>query len=284
MIFRKTLACVFVITATLLLLFISGCVDSPKETITSIPTTPPNTPPEAVAHSSPFSIYEGDSVSFNGLSSEDSDGSIVSYQWNFGDGESGTGATLSHKYSNAGTYTVLLTVVDDGGLKDAYAFKIIVKTKPKPIAYGYITTIALDEMKTELIKLDDDYDKYELETNVGTISYRGYTYQTHRVTFWEHGVKKIVNNVIEYELTLVTPSLKYDAKVFGYVTTITFDRKTELIKFSDNYDKYELEENVDTVSYRGYTHQTHRVILWRGDTKRVINNVVEASLGRRNIY
>ncbi len=282
MVFRKTLACVFVITATLLLLFISGCVDSSKETITSTPTTPPNTPPRAVAFAYPSSINEGDSVSFNSLSF-DFDGSIVSYQWNFGDGESGTGATLSHKYSNAGTYTVLLTVVDDGGLKDTDSIEIIVK-KPKPIAYGYITTIALDKMKTELIELDDNYDKYEVETNVGTVSYRDYTYQTHKVTFWRDGVKKIVNNVIEYELTTVIPSRRSEPKVFGYVNTITFDKKTELIEFDDNYDKYELEENVGTVNYRGYTYQTHRIILWRGDTKRVINNVVAYHLGRRYFY
>lgn len=150
--------------------------------------------------------------------------------------------------------------------------------------YGYITTIALGEMKTELIELNDEYDKYEVETNVGTVSYRGYTYQTHRVTLWRGDVKRIVNKVIEYELHTRNPSVRSEPKVFGSVTTITFDKKTELIEFDDNYDKFELEENVGTVSHRGYTHQTHRVILWSGDTKRVINNVVAYDLRRRYFY
>lgn len=269
------------ITTTLLFLSISGCVDSSKEIITSTPITPPNTSPVAVARASSFSIYEGNYVSFNGLSSKDSDGSIVSYQWDFGDGKFGTGATLSHEYSNDGSYTVLLTVIDDSGLEDTDSIRIIVK---QSIAYGYITTIALDKMKTELIELDDNYDKYEVETNVGTVSYRDYTYQTHSVTFWVDGVKKIINNVVEYELMTMNPSVRSEPKVSGYVNTITFDRKTELIKFSDNYDKYELEENVDTVSYRGYTYQTHRVILWRGDTKIVINKVIAYSLKKGYFY
>lgn len=154
----------------------------------------------------------------------------------------------------------------------------------KPIAYGYVTTIALDEMKTELIELDDKYDKYEVETNVGTTSYRSYTYQTHRVTFWRGDVKKIVNNVIEYELKTRNPSVRSEPKVFGSVNTLTFNKKTEFIEFDDNYDKYELEENVGTVDYRGYTYQTHRIILWRGDTRRVINNVVAYHLRRSYFY
>jgi PKD repeat protein len=52
-------------------------------------------------------------VSFNGSASSDPDGSISSYAWNFGDGATGTGATSSHTYAAAGTYTVQLTVTDN---------------------------------------------------------------------------------------------------------------------------------------------------------------------------
>jgi hypothetical protein len=50
-------------------------------------------------------------VSFDGSASRD-DGSVASYDWDFGDGSTGTGATTSHDYA-PGTYTAALTVTDD---------------------------------------------------------------------------------------------------------------------------------------------------------------------------
>lgn len=40
---------------------------------------------------------------------------IVSYDWNFGSGRTGSGVTISKGYDTAGTYTVTLTVTDDAG-------------------------------------------------------------------------------------------------------------------------------------------------------------------------
>ena len=53
--------------------------------------------------------------SFNGSGSTDSDGTIATYAWTFGDGNSGSGQTTSHTYASAGTFTVSLTVTDNGG-------------------------------------------------------------------------------------------------------------------------------------------------------------------------
>ena len=47
--------------------------------------------------------------------STDSDGSIASRSWTFGDGATSTAANPSHTYAAAGTYTVKLTVTDNGG-------------------------------------------------------------------------------------------------------------------------------------------------------------------------
>jgi PKD repeat protein len=41
---------------------------------------------------------------------------IVSYAWDFGDGQTGTGGIVTHHYLSAGTYEVSLTVVDNSQL------------------------------------------------------------------------------------------------------------------------------------------------------------------------
>ncbi|MBB5935046.1 S8 family serine peptidase [Streptomyces zagrosensis] len=52
---------------------------------------------------------------FDASASKDSDGSISSYAWEFGDGKTGEGATPSHTYDKNGAYDVKLTVTDNSG-------------------------------------------------------------------------------------------------------------------------------------------------------------------------
>ncbi|HUP19042.1 MAG TPA: PKD domain-containing protein, partial [Gemmatimonadota bacterium] len=51
--------------------------------------------------------------------SSDSDGTVVSWAWNFGDSNTASGSTVSHTYAASGTYTVTLTVTDDDGATDS---------------------------------------------------------------------------------------------------------------------------------------------------------------------
>jgi len=56
-------------------------------------------------------------VNFNASASYDPDGTIESYSWDFGDGTSGTGITTTHTFSSSTdrTFSVELTVTDNGG-------------------------------------------------------------------------------------------------------------------------------------------------------------------------
>ena len=56
----------------------------------------------------------GATMTFDGGGSTDNV-RIISYEWDFGDGASGTGKTTTHAYANPGTYTVTLTVKDAAG-------------------------------------------------------------------------------------------------------------------------------------------------------------------------
>ena len=74
-----------------------------------------NTPPVAAfeVRSAPDGSATG--VVFDASGSQDADGTIVSYQWLFGDGFSGSGVSKTHTYSTVSTYTVTLLVTDDEG-------------------------------------------------------------------------------------------------------------------------------------------------------------------------
>jgi PKD repeat protein len=132
----------------------------------SITVTEPaaqNSPPTAVLSSS-SSVGESPlQVSFDGSGSTDSDGTILSYNWTFGDGGQATGATVAYTYTTPGTYQATLTVIDDGGLTNSASTPVLVQhpttTNKRPVA-----VIKISSKKGTLplrISLDggDSYDE-----------------------------------------------------------------------------------------------------------------------------
>lgn len=57
-------------------------------------------------------------VSFDGSSSTAVNGTVVNWQWNFGDGTTGSGASVAHTYATVGVYFASLTVTDSNGHKN----------------------------------------------------------------------------------------------------------------------------------------------------------------------
>ena len=81
-------------------------------------------PPDALFSYSPISPQIGELVFFNASQSLDPDGGEISCSWNFGDGQSGLGKTITHAYSLTGSYTVMLTVTDNELKKSNYSATI----------------------------------------------------------------------------------------------------------------------------------------------------------------
>ena len=70
--------------------------------------------------------------SFDAGASADADGTISEYRWAFGDGFGGAGATVGHTYAEAGSYRVMLTVVDDLGASNSLARSVSVAPANQP--------------------------------------------------------------------------------------------------------------------------------------------------------
>ncbi|MGJ8720331.1 MAG: PKD domain-containing protein [Salinibacterium amurskyense] len=78
-------------------------------------------------------------VSFDASGSADSDGTISSFAWDFGDGASDSGESTSHLYAAAGNYTVTLTVTDNQGATGTVS-QVVTALDP-PV----VTVLARDE-------------------------------------------------------------------------------------------------------------------------------------------
>ena len=101
---------------------------------------PPNVPPVAAGSATPAVGKPVLNVEFSSAASADSDGTIVSQSWNFGDGsEPSTEANPSHSYPDLGNYSVLLTVTDNDGSINTKAIPVSVIPNVAPTAQPVAT-------------------------------------------------------------------------------------------------------------------------------------------------
>jgi PKD repeat protein/C1A family cysteine protease len=102
-----------------------------------------NKAPTAVAGATPTSGGAPLVVAFSGMASSDSDGTISSYQWSFGDGGSATGMTPSHTYTAEGSYEARLTVTDDKGATGSDTVTILVTGDPAQVVHVASITMSV---------------------------------------------------------------------------------------------------------------------------------------------
>ena len=98
--------------------------------VTPTEPTPTEPTPTNAAPIASFSVTCTDlGCSVNAGASSDSDGTIVSYAWDFGDNGTGSGVIGQHDYNVAGNYIITLTVTDNSGAK-ASASNPVTMTAP----------------------------------------------------------------------------------------------------------------------------------------------------------
>ncbi|HEU5154787.1 MAG TPA: PKD domain-containing protein [Gemmatimonadales bacterium] len=101
----------------------------------------------------PYTGTVGTAVTFNSSGSSDPDGTIASYAWDFGDGNSGTGASPSHSYTAAGTYTAQLTVTDNGGAAASSQAAVTISSSGGSTPFTWTASFGAFEAVTQTVPL-----------------------------------------------------------------------------------------------------------------------------------
>lgn len=86
-----------------------------------------NQPPSAIFTASPANGEAPLEVTLDASASSDPDGTVLSFEWEFGDGRRDSGAVVKHTYFGANRYWVVLTVTDDSGLSDSTSIALPVR-------------------------------------------------------------------------------------------------------------------------------------------------------------
>ena len=88
-----------------------------------------NRPPIPVLSVSTRAAEPGEEIHFDASESYDPDGEITAIGWSFGDGVTDEGTHVSHRYGEAGTYRVTLSVRDDRGSLQSDSIELVIGTE-----------------------------------------------------------------------------------------------------------------------------------------------------------
>jgi len=122
-----------------------------------------NTVPSAVFTASHISGLVPLTVTFDASLSLDCDGRISTYQWDFGDGQDGSGKRVVHTYEDPGTYTVKLAIVDDRGMSASSTLAISAEG-PAPYKVGDSVGNGDIQMTLRSVRVANEIGQWEPET------------------------------------------------------------------------------------------------------------------------
>jgi hypothetical protein len=110
--------------------------------VTASYPTPGSLAPTAVITASTLRGTAPLTVNFSGTGSSDADGSLVAYDWSFGDATTASGSTAAHTYGTPGSYSAVLRATDNSGLS-ASSSVIITVDAPVVVVPMSVADIAM---------------------------------------------------------------------------------------------------------------------------------------------
>jgi len=203
--------------------------------------------PHAVADADEAVIAEGLELQFYGNESWDEDGNIVSYTWDFGDGEFAYVDNPTHIFTQNGTYEVKLTVCDNSDLCDSMILSIFVN-KP-PIAVVEISKLTI--MLGETITFDAS-DSYDIDGEVEFYYWNFDDGYTSNQAFAEHeyknsGIYNVSLKIID-DLNDIT-TIYYSIEVINKLPIVNFginpDNGDTLVSFQFSDLSYDEDGDIE---------------------------------------
>jgi PKD repeat protein len=147
---------------------------------------------------------------FDGSTSTDSDGRVRNYEWEFGDGNTAGGERVTHRFSEKGEFSVILTVTDNDGLKSSKEKEVRITGNPPVASFS----ISPSSGTTETIFTFDSTSSHDVDGRIVEVRWNidnnTFTNRVPQYRFTREGTFEIALTVIDddgetdtFERTLV---------------------------------------------------------------------------------
>ena len=176
--------------------------------------------PTARIDATPSYGYTPLSVAFDASASTDSNGTIVLYAWDFGDGSTGTGKTISHTYTSIveRDFTVTLTATDDDGEMGTTTLVVTVMVPDQlpgdPPFASFVTLEPETIYDSPSLPSEPSWFRVELDPGA-SLPAPGYTIETYLWEFGDGQTEARTDNAPFYHLYACA------AGVCGFATRLT---------------------------------------------------------------
>ncbi|MDY6837598.1 MAG: PKD domain-containing protein [Thermodesulfobacteriota bacterium] len=252
-------------------------------------SAPPYRPfgtPYAIIKPPEQTILLGSAAEFDGSESNDNDdGELVSWVWNFGDENTGTGETISHTYDGEDTYNVTLKVTDDDGKSAIGVAKAYVQANP-PVANAgglYVFDETFADHGEYIVTLDgsastDDFGIVKYEWDFESIfgdTFEGTTLDTSK---WiaSAGVSQNEKATIAGAGSWGDRYL-FSQRDFSREEGLTFQAQVRPVNTSGNqYGMFGLK---DTGSNYSYTQMPHAIYFRNGEIRILEDGTTKVTFG-----
>jgi PKD repeat protein len=218
-------------------------------------------------------------VNFDATGSYDPDGDIVSYIWNFGDGQTGDQMKIDHTYSKKGSYKATLTITDDSGLT-ASEYNYVYVSEPPVAKFDMdrnkgVAPLTINFNASKSYDPDGTIKNYYWEfgddsTGSGKTISHTYTepgyYAVFLTVYDNYSISSTTSNLIEVYRVHSPLNIKVESKLNRnlffreYLNTITWDP-----------NPYNAEHGIEIVKYNIYRKIKGQAIFEYRNT--VVSNI-----------